>query len=175
MGNFCTKSSLNNNKPTNLDQIHTLDQFDNLIKYNKLALHKQIINEKKGLNIYLCCDSKPYSSKYFVAQLTFTQTSEWPGFINFILNDYTSILSYSFNVIVYNKYGSSNTLLIKKFYTPERKLRKKHMSDDLEIISNYLRTLNSEKIDDYLRLEFTSNPIIQKNNLSYKIYNNIDE
>jgi hypothetical protein len=162
MGNLCTKSSSNNNKLTNLDQIHTLDQFDILIKYNKLALHKQIINEKKGLNIYVCGDSKPYSSKYFVAQLTFVQTSEWPGFVNFILNDYTSILSYSFNIIVYNKLGSSNTLLIKKFYTPERKLRKKHMSDDLDIICEYLRTLDSEKIDEHLRLEFISNPLVQK-------------
>ena len=173
MGNIITDT--NNKNVTNLNHVHTIEQFTQLVN-NPITckkLHRQMIREKQGCKIFICrktCEYdetdpeliaefksdfvlSQYKHQYYIGEITFDQTSEWPAIANLIWNDIESVMSYSFNVYcLHRKYSEFKSLVVIKYYTPPRSNRTKQsgysMSDDLIAIAKYLPKLTAKSIED---------------------------
>ncbi len=192
------------NKITNLDDVHTTEQFTNLVNNHKTYLHKQMLAEKRGCKIFIgrrLCEFdetdpdiieeyksdyilSQYKHQYYIAEITFDQTADWPAFANLLSNDIESVMSYSFNIYcLHRKYSEFKTCVVLKYYTPKRINRSKSsiysMSDDLIDISQYLDKLTAKEIEDRQLVELSSSEkrkryeYINKNQIGIydKIYN----
>ncbi len=170
MGNTLLNS--NNKKVTNLDDIHTIDEFERIVSSNRLGLHNQMIKEAKGFKFLIArriCEYdetdpdiiedyqqdytlSQYKHQYYIGEITFDQTNEWQGVGNIIWQDWNSVMSYSFNVYCLHKnYPKFKSCVVLKYYTPDRNQRTRksnyHMSDDLIGICNFIKTLNANSIE----------------------------
>ncbi len=170
MGNTLFNS--NNKKVTDLDIVHTIDEFERIVSSNRLELHNQMIKEAKGFKFFITrrtCEYdetdpdiiedyqqdyilSQYKHQYYIGEITFDQTKEWPAVGNIIWQDWNSIMSYSFNVYcLHRNFQKFKSCVVLKYYTPDRNQRtrksKYHMSDDLIGICNFVKTLDAISIE----------------------------
>lgn len=186
MGNTLIKTSRNqaaNHQEIDLDDVITVDQFDELVRDVNGAkrLNRQMMKEKRGCKIYIArrtCEydeTEPeiieeyetdyilsqYKYQYYIAEITFEQTGEPPSFANILWNELDSSLSYSFNIYcLHKKYESFKSCVVLKYWTPERTSRTKKygysMAEDLTNIAQYLKTLTNVEIEERQLEELSS-------------------
>lgn len=163
MGNSSVKSV------TNLNKIHSIEEFKHLIDSDPINLHKQMCNEKKGLQIFICrrwCENDTddeehkkevmedyimshYKHQYYIAELTFEQTEEWTSIANLIWFTYEDVMSWSYNIYeLHDQFKSYKKCVLLRHFTPVRSKRTTgHMSDDFAEIYKKISKLDYENIE----------------------------
>lgn len=180
MGNTVLCLFHKDNRATDLNEIHTIDQFEKFVQTNRMKLHQQMLQEAKGLKIFIAqrpCEydeTDPdmieqfktdyilshYKHQYYVAEITFERTAYWPSFADALWNQVETVMSYTFNIYCLDRtHPNFKCRVISKYFTPPRNERGHpcRMTDDLPPLVKVMKTLTAAVIEDRVLSDLRSN------------------